>query len=78
MQGPVECIKCHAPIEPGWVVDKTHAGYEQESWSPGEPQPSFWTGLKLEKNKIIPVTTFRCPSCGYLESYALPQSISER
>jgi len=78
MQGTVECMKCHAQMEPGWVVDKTHAGYEQESWSPGEPQRSFWTGLKLEKDKIVPVTTFHCPNCGYLESYALPQRTSDR
>ena len=77
MQGPVECIRCHAKMGPGWVVDNTHARY-QENWSPGAPQRSFWTGLKLEKDKIIPVTTFRCPSCGYLESYALPQRMSDR
>jgi hypothetical protein len=62
-------------MESGWVPDNTHAGLQQENWSPGEPQPSFWTGLKVEKKDIvIPVTTFRCPNCGYLESYAIPQS----
>jgi hypothetical protein len=59
----------------GWVPDNTQAGFQQENWSPGEPQPSFWTGLKVEKKDIvIPVTTFRCPNCGYLESYAISQS----
>ena len=62
-------------MESGWVPDNTHAGLQQENWCPGEPQPSFWTGLKVEKKDIvIPVTTFRCPNCGYLESYAIPQS----
>ena len=62
-------------MESGWVPDNTHAGLQQENWCPGEPQPSFWTGLKAEKKEIvIPVTTFRCPNCGYLESYAIPQS----
>lgn len=78
MQGTVECIKCHAQMEPGWVPDNTHAGFQTQCWSPGDPQPSFWTGLKLEKEKIIPVTTYRCPKCGYLESYAIPQSVSDR
>ena len=62
-------------MESGWVPDNTHAGLQQENWCPGEPQPSFWTGLKVEKKDIvIPVITFRCPNCGYLESYAIPQS----
>jgi hypothetical protein len=62
-------------MESGWVPDNTHAGLQQENWCPGEPQPSFWTGLKVEKKDIvIPVTTFRCPNCGYLELYVIPQS----
>lgn len=75
MQGTVECKKCHAQMESGWVPDCTHAGVQQENWYPGEPQPSFWTGMKAEKKDIvIPVTTFRCANCGYLESYAIPQT----
>jgi hypothetical protein len=62
-------------MESGWVPDNTHTGLQRENWCPGEPQPSFWTGLAVEKrDKVIPVTTFRCPNCGYLESYAIPQS----
>jgi hypothetical protein len=29
-------------------------------------------GLKMKKDEIVPVTTLRCPRCGYLESYAIP------
>ena len=72
MEGTVECTRCHAHMESGWVPDHTQNGLLRESWCPGKPQPSFWTGLKTEdKNKVIPVTTFRCPNCGYLESYAI-------
>jgi hypothetical protein len=75
MKGPVECIRCHAQMESGWVADNTQAGFTQQNWSPGEPQPSFWTGLKVEKkDQVVPITTLRCPKCGYLESYAIPQS----
>jgi hypothetical protein len=74
MKGPVECIRCHAHMEFG-VADNTQAGLTQQNWSPGEPQPSFWTGLKVEKkDQVVPVTTLRCPKCGYLESYAISQS----
>jgi hypothetical protein len=61
-------------MESGWVADKTHTGLSQQNWSAGEPQPSFWTGLKVETNQVVPVTTLRCPNCGYLESYAIGQS----
>jgi len=74
VKGPIECIRCHAHMESGWVADKTQAGLMQQNWSAGEPQPSFWTGLKVEKDQVVPVTTLRCPTCGYLESYAIAQS----
>jgi hypothetical protein len=74
MTGPVECMRCRAHMESGWVADNTQAGLTQQSWSPGEPKPSFWMGFKVEKDQVVPVTTLRCPKCGYLESYAIPQS----
>jgi hypothetical protein len=74
MSKPIECIRCRAQMESGWVPDNAHSGLQRQNWSPGEPQPSFWTGLKVGKDQVIPVTTFRCPKCGYLESYAIPQS----
>ncbi len=74
MKGPIECVRCRTHMESGWVADKTQAGLIQQNWSSGEPQPSFWTGLKAEKDQVVPVTTLRCPKCGYLESYAIAQS----
>jgi hypothetical protein len=75
VKGTVECTRCHVQMESGWVPDNTQRGLLRENWCPGEPQPSFWTLLKVEnKDKVVPVTTFRCPSCGYLESYAIQQS----
>jgi hypothetical protein len=56
-------------MEIGYVADGTHAGYAQQQWVPGSPEKSFWTGLKMET--AVPVTTLRCPNCGYLESYAI-------
>ena len=41
-----------------------------EKWVEGEPQYSIWTGLKLRGKERLPVTTYRCSRCGFLESYA--------
>jgi hypothetical protein len=73
---PVECIRCHVQMAIGFVPDGTHAGFAQQNWLPGEPEPGFWTGIKMKKNQAVPVLTFRCPNCGYLESYAFPKSVS--
>jgi hypothetical protein len=60
-------------MEVGFVADGTHSGYQQQNWSPGEPVPSFWMGIKFKKGALLPVRTLRCPRCGYLESYAVPK-----
>ena len=78
MTKAVECIRCHARMEAGYVPDLREGGYSSQSWCPGEPTKSFWTGLKIKADEVVPVRTFRCPECGYLESYALPKSISDQ
>jgi hypothetical protein len=32
--------------------------------------PESWTGLKIGDKVRLPVFTFCCPGCGFLESYA--------
>ncbi len=72
MDHTVECLRCRTPMETGFVADLTYGANVQEQWVPGTPQGSFWTGLKINKDERIPVTTMRCPKCGALESYARP------
>jgi hypothetical protein len=58
-------------MEVGYFLDVGHANRPfQQRWVPGEPKKSFWFGLKIDRSQLVPVTTFRCPKCGYLESYA--------
>lgn len=64
------CPKCGARMEAGFVVDLTqHHSYAQSGWVEGEPEPSFWTGLKIDERAKHAITTYRCVDCGYLESY---------
>lgn len=67
-----ECPKCRRTMEPGFVLDQAHGATLQSSWVEGAPERSFWTGLKLAGRERVPVQTFRCTSCGFLESYARP------
>ena len=66
------CPKCSGQMEEGFVLDRTHGANLQALWIEGPPDRSFWTGLKMKGREQIPVTTFRCGKCGYLESFASP------
>lgn len=57
-------------MEPGFVLDQTYGANTQSSWIEGAPERSVWTGIKLKGRERYAVTTFRCSTCGYLESYA--------
>lgn len=66
------CPKCATAMESGFILDRggSSSYFSTPEWAEGEPEPSFWTGLKLKGRERHAVTTFRCPACGYLESYA--------
>lgn len=66
-----KCAACGIPMEHGFLLDNTYGGVETVEWAEGEPKRSFWTGLDLRHRQRLAVTTFRCPSCGLLASYAL-------
>lgn len=55
----------------GFVIDRdSYRGHHASDWVEGEPEASVWTGLKTGDRMVLPVTTWRCGRCGYLESYA--------
>ena len=73
-QTPSRCPKCDGAMEQGFILDLMQGGQVASRWAAGAPQKSFWTGLKAAtEDKVIPVGTFRCASCGFLESYARPE-----
>jgi hypothetical protein len=55
------------------VFGKDH----QSKWARGNPTTSVLSKLSAPKN-TMPTATFRCTSCGYLESYADPKIASRR
>jgi hypothetical protein len=55
----------------GFVLDRGHGNATAvQKWVEGEPERSFWTGLKTRGREMLVVSTWRCDRCGYLESYA--------
>jgi hypothetical protein len=65
-----ECPKCHGQMENGFVIEIYYGGRDVSRWLRGPAQKSFWTGIKSFEPVSIPIGTFRCTSCGFLESYA--------
>ena len=67
-----KCPKCSQPMEDGFIVDQGYGTSTQAGWVEGPPQISMWTGaLKLGSTRDQrKITTFCCPKCGFLESYA--------
>jgi len=71
MAEAVTCAGCGGTMEEGFVLDRGHYGFPAEQqWVEGEPQSSFWTGLKTEGRRLFKVITYRCEQCGRLDSYA--------
>lgn len=65
------CPKCDGPMEEGFLLGRglnDMAGSQQ--WMKGPPETSYWAGIKLLGKQTLVVTTLRCTSCGFLESYA--------
>jgi hypothetical protein len=64
------CPKCRATMERGFLVDNSYGAVAEPQWAEGPVEKSFWTGVKMHGRERRRVETYRCQSCGYLESYA--------
>lgn len=65
-QTPEKCAKCNGRMEQGFTLENSIVS----RWVPGSPKKSFLTGTKILGKKLVPIGSFRCESCGYLEFYA--------
>ncbi len=70
MSEPSTCMKCGGRLTEGFVVDQGYGVVDVSTWQGGAPQKSFWSGIKTDKSAQLPITTYRCQRCGYLEQYA--------
>lgn len=65
------CPKCSGSMSEGFILDRGHHNANAlQHWVDGEPEKSFWFGIRTEDRGKFEVATWRCDRCGYLESYA--------
>ena len=70
MTASVTCPKCGKTMTEGFVLDQSHGARLASKWYAGAPQKSFFLGITLSGLENHVIQSYRCPSCGFLESYA--------
>jgi len=66
----LSCPKCGAAMEEGVVHDRGYGNLQmQQTWGKGRTEFSMKSGLKTTFG-IKTIETWRCTTCGFLESYA--------
>ena len=72
----IRCPKCNGEMVQGFIIDFKGSEFSIVSnWVEGAPGKAkfFGTIVPAPAEKRIPVGTFRCSVCGFLESYAQPE-----
>ena len=65
-----KCIKCGGTLTEGFLLDRGHYnGKMKQIWVEGEPEESFWSGIKTTDKAAYYVQAFRCENCKFLEFY---------
>jgi hypothetical protein len=65
------CPKCQGKMIQGFLADFAHGFIGVSTWVEGPPKKTYWGGsTDTTFRQRLPVATFRCEACGFLESYA--------
>jgi len=71
MNAAIKCPKCGELMDAGFTAARSDSSATLNYWFDGKPEKGFFGAMRTSGKKQIPVQTFRCPACGYLETYAL-------
>ena len=66
----LRCARCQSKMDEGFLIDVEHGSAHVTQWASGTPAYHLFRILKMKGRRKIPVQTWRCASCGFLESYA--------
>jgi hypothetical protein len=71
------CPRCRSEMVRGYLLDRTHGGFGMGTWIEGPPERSAFDLVKPRLERSIPIMSYRCAGCGYLELYARPELVEE-
>ncbi len=63
------CPKCQASMAEGFIPFEKGGFPRVLGWFAGAPKKGWWGTLNMP-GKPMPITTYRCAKCGFLEHYA--------
>lgn len=63
------CSKCQGTMAEGFIATEKSSMPTVSSWIEGAPRKGWWGNVKTPGTPI-PIATWRCSRCGYLENYA--------
>lgn len=76
------CSKCGSDMEEGFIAEYNHGNVLVTNWYPGAPKVfkveafgvTIAEWMDAYDKRMLPIQTYRCTHCGFLESYARPQT----
>ncbi|MES2207256.1 MAG: PF20097 family protein [Pseudomonadota bacterium] len=72
MNRSLKCPKCSSQMVQGYVLELNDGRLSATSWISGAPEKSFLYGTNLKNKQNLPIESFRCEECSFLEFYAPP------
>ena len=64
------CLRCGGEMEEGFLLEVTDSGKKTTKWVEGAPERSVWVGLKTGQRRVLPLKSYRCAACGFVDLYA--------
>ena len=64
------CGKCGGGMKEGFLPDSHQNTARVAQWVEGAPEFWFLNILKMRGRRKLPIRSWRCQKCGYLESFA--------
>lgn len=57
-------------MQEGFVMDEAYSTRPAAHWIAGKPIQGFFGSIRVKGKDHLPIQTYRCSKCGYLEWYA--------